>query len=383
MLQHSSSNCAEKPWRSYKMKEVTVQLPQKHQRPEEPWQRHLSIDLIWYVLGYTLFHPFVSWVVVLCLRAQYTAYGAPEMRIAVAWSILMSAIGIFHMISERIAFGAPRDVQLADEVIVVTGGVDGLGGLLAETYGMRNANIAVLDTKPVDADEAEEKGVVYYQCDVSDAKQVEAAAAKIAQDLGPPTILINNAGIVYKKSILDTTMEEVEKTFRVNTLSHFFTLQAFLPHMIRQGRGTIVTVSSVLGHVGAANLSAYASSKAALLALHHSLRAELGQMPEAAEIKTILVTPGQMSTRMFADVAPPSHFFAPIATPADLAKSIIRLVDRGESGDVAIPLYSHYIALFSVLPVGIQHLLRRWSGLDHAVRNARSNPSSSPVGKKD
>jgi NAD(P)-dependent dehydrogenase (short-subunit alcohol dehydrogenase family) len=73
---------------------------------------------------------------------------------------------------------------LAEEVIVITGGVDGLGGLLAETYGMRNANIAVLDTKKVDEDEAEDKGVLYYQCDVSDAKQVEAAAAKIVEDVG-------------------------------------------------------------------------------------------------------------------------------------------------------------------------------------------------------
>jgi hypothetical protein len=165
------------------MKEVTVQLPKQHDRPDEPWQRHMSIDLIWYVLGYTVFHPFVSWVVVLCLRAQYTAYGAPEMLIAVAWSFLMSAIGIFNIISERIAFGAPREVDLAEEVIVITGGVEGLGGLLAETYGMRNANVAVLDVKKVDEDEAEEKGVVYYQCDVSDPKQIEAAAAKIVEDV--------------------------------------------------------------------------------------------------------------------------------------------------------------------------------------------------------
>jgi hypothetical protein len=189
MLQHPSSNCAEKPWRSYSMKQVTVQLPKQHNRPDEPWQRHMSIDLIWYVLGYTLFHPFVSWVVVLCLRAQYTAYGAPEMRIAVAWSMLMSAIGIFNIISERIAFGTHREVDLAEEVIVITGGVDGLGGLLAETYGMRNANIAVLDVKKVDQDEAEEKGVVYYQCDVSDPKQIEAAAAKIVEDVSVPKLL--------------------------------------------------------------------------------------------------------------------------------------------------------------------------------------------------
>jgi NAD(P)-dependent dehydrogenase (short-subunit alcohol dehydrogenase family) len=105
------------------------------------------------------------------------------MRVAMAWAMLMTIIGIFGLISDRIAWGSHREVDLEQEVIVITGGVDGLGGLLAETYGMRNANIAVLDTKQVDEDEAENKGVVYYQCDVSDAKQVEAAAAKIVENV--------------------------------------------------------------------------------------------------------------------------------------------------------------------------------------------------------
>jgi short-subunit dehydrogenase len=149
--------------------------------------------------------------------------------------------------------------------------------------------------------------------------------------------------------------------------------------MLREGRGTIVTVSSVLGHLGAANLSAYTASKAALLALHHSLRAELAQIPEAAEIKTILVTPGQMSTRMFADVEPPSRFFAPTATPADLGKNIIKMIERGESGEVAIPLYSQYVGFFMILPAGIQQLVRRWSGLDTAVGKV----STGKVGAKE
>jgi short-subunit dehydrogenase len=168
-------------------------------------------------------------------------------------------------------------------------------------------------------------------------------------------------------TLYQCTRLTTRRTFRVNTLSHFITLRTFLPHMLAERRGTIVTVSSVLGHLGAANLSAYTASKAALLALHHSLRAELAQIPEAAEIKTILVTPGQMSTKMFADVKPPSNFFGPTATPAELGKNIIKLIERGDSGEVAIPLYSQYVGFFTILPVGIQQLVRRWSGLDKAV----------------
>ncbi|EMD93218.1 hypothetical protein COCC4DRAFT_192271 [Bipolaris maydis ATCC 48331] len=359
------------------IKEIPVQLPKSFDRPDEPWHHYLTIDLIWYVFGYTIFHPFVSWVVVLCLRAQYTPYGNLEMRLATAWAMLMTIIGLFNLLSDRIAFGLPREVDLAEEVIVVTGGVEGLGALLAETYGMRNANIAVLDTKKVDDEVSENTGVLYYECDVSDAQQVEAAAAQIVEDLGAPTILINNAGVMQAKSVLDSTAEEVERTFRVNTLAHFNTLRTFVPHMLKEGRGTIVTVASVLGHLGAANLSAYTASKAALLALHQSLRAELAQNPDAKHIKTILVTPGQMGTRMFAGLKTPSNFLAPIVTPAEIGKDIIRMIEKGDSGEIAIPLYSRYIQVLGVLPFGVQYLIRKWSGMDKAVghmREARQEP---------
>lgn len=166
-----------------KLPEVSVKLPKRHDRPDEPWHHYLTIDVIWYVLSYSLFHPFVSCVLVLCLRAQYTPWHAPEMRVAIVWAMLMTVIGIFGIFSDRIAYGRPREVDLSEEVIVITGGVEGLGGLIAETYGMRNANVAVLDTKKVDYEEAEEKGVLYYECDVSDAKQVEAVAAEIVEDV--------------------------------------------------------------------------------------------------------------------------------------------------------------------------------------------------------
>lgn len=140
--------------------------------------------------------------------------------------------------------------------------------------------------------------------------------------------------------------------------------------MLREGRGTIVTVSSVLGHLGAANLSAYSASKAALLALHHSLRAELAQNPAAQEIKTILVTPGQMSTKMFVGVTTPSNFLAPVISPAEIAKSLIRMIEKGDSGELAVPLYAQYIQILGALPVGMQAIIRRWSGVDTAIAKA-------------
>lgn len=204
----------------------------------------------------------------------------------------------------------------------------------------------------------------------------------ILTQLGPPTILINNAGIVHAKSILDQTAEDVESTFRTNTLSHFNTLRTFLPYMLRSELGgTIVTVSSVLAHTGAANLSSYSASKAALLALHASLRAELAQHPAGKEVKTILVTPGQLSTKMFEGVKTPSRFWAPLVDTNEVAREIITMVEKGDSGDIAVPLYAKWIPVLNVLPVAIQKFARVLSGVDKAI--GKAGLAKKEVGEKE
>ncbi|OCL06809.1 short chain dehydrogenase/reductase [Glonium stellatum] len=335
--------------------------------PEKPWHHYLTIDLFLTVLNRTFLHPFIAWMLPLSLRAQATPYTHTAMKVTIAWASLLTLLYFLGLINDRIAYGMAREVDPSEEVIVVTGGASGLGALIAEVYGMRGANIAVMDARKVEEDEAEEKGIIYYECDVGDRKQVEEVGKRIEEDLGIPTILINNAGIVHGKALLDLSPEEIERTFRVNTLSHFHTLQTFLPGMLSSNRGTIVTVSSVLAHLGAANLSDYTASKAALLALHASLRAELARSSQGRNIRTLLCTPGQLSTPMFAGVKTPSSFFAPVVAPVDVAKEIIKMVDRGESGEIAIPLYTRWIEWLGVLPVGVQTILRAWSGIDVAM----------------
>src|SRR6266536_3621751 len=128
--------------------------------------------------------------------------------------------------------------------------------------------------------------------------------------LGVPTILINCAASpISGEPLMSMSASETERTIATNLTSQFTMLQLFLPGLISSpSGGTIVTVSSVLGYIGAANLSAYCATKAAQIAMHKSLSAELRQYPK---IKTILVTPGQMRTSLFANVATPSNFLAP------------------------------------------------------------------------
>ncbi|KAJ6439558.1 short-chain dehydrogenase/reductase family protein [Purpureocillium lavendulum] len=347
-------------------------LPTAMARPSYPrppqrdsWFAPLSVDLLLKVLYVTLLHPFVCWIIPLCLRARTVKWEAPPMLAAFAWATLVTLGWAAAAINRRVAYGLPREVDLGEEVIVVTGGASGIGMLVAEVYGMRGATVAVLDVNEMENGEA--RGVTYYKCDVSDKAQVARVAAEIEKDLGTPTVLINNAAIVVGKSFLNLTLDDIDRSLRTNLLGPFYCLKAFLPALMRSGRGgTIVNVSSVIGHLGAARLTDYAAAKAGLTALHRSLAAELRESHPA--IRTVLVTPGQVSTPLFYGVQTPSPFLAPVVEPVDVARDIIAAVDAGTGASAAMPLYARWVDWYNVLPAGLQVLARRISGIDRGMR---------------
>lgn len=180
-------------------------------------------------------------------------------------------------------------------------------------------------------------------------------------------MLINNAAIVVGKRLLDMDMAEVEKSLFTNLLSSFYTLKTFLPSMIRgENGGTIVTISSVIGKVGAANLTDYSAAKAGLIGLHKSLTAELRE--SHPEIRTILVTPGQLTTPLFYGVQTPNSFLAPVVEPVDVAKEIINCIDNGLAESISMPLYARMMDWYNVLPLGLQKVVRRLAGVDTAMK---------------
>ncbi len=275
--------------------------------------------------------------------------------------------------SRRFAYGVPRKVKWEDEVVVITGGVGGLGGCLAEIFALRGVGVGVLDVavgvsgeKGVVRDGEEREGVRYYYCDVGDGMQVEEVWKRVVDELGTPTILINNAAVVNARPFLQQTRENVESTFKINTLSHYHLSRLFIQGLLpRRAGGTIVTVSSVLAHLGAAQLSAYSASKAALLAYHASLTAELAVI--APQIKTVLVATGQLDTQLFSDIKLRGwwrRFFGSVVGAGEVAVKIVALLDAGLGEEVRVPTYAAWVAWMGVLPVGVSRLLKGWSGVD-------------------
>lgn len=156
-----------------------AQYPRPPQR--ESWFAPMSIDLILKVLNTTFLHPFVCWIIPLCFRAQTVKWDAPPMIASIAWATFITLCWMANIINQRIAHGIPRQVDLSEEVIVITGGASGLGLLVAEVYGMRGATVAVLDVNEMENTEA--RGVTYYKCDVGDKDQVAKVALEIEKDV--------------------------------------------------------------------------------------------------------------------------------------------------------------------------------------------------------
>jgi hypothetical protein len=147
----------------------------------DSWFAPLSIDLILKVFKTTFFHPFVAWIIPLCFRAQNMLWDAPPMLVSIGWASFITLIWMLGVINDRLAFGLPREVDLGEEVIVITGGASGLGLLIAEVYGMRGATVAVLDVNEMESGES--RGITYYKCDVADKGQVARVALEIEKDV--------------------------------------------------------------------------------------------------------------------------------------------------------------------------------------------------------
>ena len=158
---------------------------------ELSWAKPLSVDLLLKVLNVTFLHPFVAWMVPLCMRAQAMKWTHPAIQIAIGYASLLTALYFLDVLNKQIAFSKPRKVDFSDEVIVITGGASGLGLLIAEVYGMRGATVAVLDVKDLESGEA--RGVSVYKCDVGDKEQVKKVAIEIERDVCPIFLLMGSS----------------------------------------------------------------------------------------------------------------------------------------------------------------------------------------------
>lgn len=170
------------------------------ERPPErdSWFAPFSVDLILKVLNVTFFHPFVAWMVPLCFRAEHMDWDKIPIRVAIWYATFITVCWTLGQVNRRWAFGIPREVNLEDEVIVITGGASGLGLLIAEVYGMRGASVAVLDVREMENGEA--RGVTYYKCDVANKDELARVSRQIEEDVSKPLYPAVTTALAYDTS---------------------------------------------------------------------------------------------------------------------------------------------------------------------------------------
>jgi all-trans-retinol dehydrogenase (NAD+) len=128
--------------------------------------------------------------------------------------------------------------------------------------------------------------VHYYKADISKSSEISTIAKVIRKEYGDPTVLINNAGIAVCRPILSETEEQIRRAFDVNTIAHFLIVKEFVPAMVQQNHGHIVTVASMSSYsVHAQNID-YSCSKASALAFHEGLAQEIKSRYSAPKVRT-------------------------------------------------------------------------------------------------
>ncbi len=186
-------------------------------------------------------------------------------------------------------------MKLEDQVAIVTGGGRGLGRDIALAFAREGAHVMLAGTRAdaLDSVAAEVRalgrGAQAIVTDVSDEAAVARLVERAIAEFGRVDVLVNNAGITGPTArATDVTRADWERTLAVNLTGAFLCARAVLPHMAARGRGKIINVASIAGHIGYSMRSPYAVSKWGLIGLTRTLALEWG----AHNIQVNAISPG-------------------------------------------------------------------------------------------
>lgn len=261
-------------------------------------------------------------------------------------------------------------LDLTDRLVLITGAARGLGLGMARAFGARGAHLVLWDVDAegleAAADSLRDLGVRIRTdvVDLTDREAVYRAAGRVLEEAGAVDVLVNNAGIVAGRPLLELRDAEIERTFDVNTLALFWTTRAFLPAMIARGDGHVVTVASAGGLVGTARLVDYCASKFAAVGFDDALRVELDLLGHP--VTTTVVCPIYVDTGMFAGVRTRVPLLLPILKPDDVVRRVVRAVERRRRR-VLLPRFAYVAYPLRLLPVRWFDRITAWFGMNRSM----------------
>ena len=182
------------------------------------------------------------------------------------------------------------DPDGAGRVVLVTGGNRGIGRSIAEAFRQQGDRVAVtVRGEPVE-------GFLSVRCDMTDTASIDAAVTQVEDELGPVEVLVANAGMTKDGLLISMKEDDFAAVLDANLVGSFRITKRVVRGMLKQRRGRIVLMSSVVALLGAGGQTNYAASKAGLIGFGRSLAREVG----SRGITVNVVAPGFVDTDMTA-----------------------------------------------------------------------------------
>lgn len=186
-------------------------------------------------------------------------------------------------------------ISLNGKTALVTGAASGIGRAIVLKFGELGARIVAVDVQDMTELEGliSESGITAscFRADVANSEDTDTAVAHTISTFGALDVLVNCAGIVVRKSVLDTTEEEWDRVLAVNLKGVFLLCRAAIP-MLGQTGGTIINIASDRGLFGTVNRAAYAASKAGVVQLSKAMAVDHASLG----IRVNCICPGHIQT---------------------------------------------------------------------------------------
>ncbi|TVY82773.1 Dehydrogenase [Lachnellula suecica] len=273
------------------------------------------------------------------------------------------AFGLLRKVNKTLSklvlnnFTTDKSWDWSKEIIVITGGSGGIGGLMTQMFAKQDITVIVLDISPPSF-LSNFPCVHFYQADITSSEKIHAVAETIRAEHGEPTVLINNAGIGTNKNILDETEAEMRRVFDVNIIAHFLLVKEFSPAMIKRNHGHIVTIASMASFMVHAQNVDYTCTKAGALAFHEGLAQELKSRYNADMVRTTIVHPTWVRTPLIASLIAKNDFTEFTLEPETVAAAVVKQVLSGYGAQLVLPGRFTLVPLIRGMPSWLQEFMR-------------------------